>query len=81
MRTTIDRAGRLVVPKAIRDRLCLGGGDEVEIVERSGVVEISPVRTAVDLVATSEGPVLVPREPQPVLSDDDIRTALEDVRR
>lgn len=32
MRTTIDNAGRVVVPKELRDALNLLGGDEVEIV-------------------------------------------------
>jgi AbrB family looped-hinge helix DNA binding protein len=31
MRTTIDSAGRIVVPKGLRAALNLGGGDEVEI--------------------------------------------------
>lgn len=31
MRTTIDRGGRVVIPKAIRDELGLGPGDEVDI--------------------------------------------------
>ncbi|MGI8652333.1 MAG: AbrB/MazE/SpoVT family DNA-binding domain-containing protein, partial [Geodermatophilaceae bacterium] len=31
MRTTIDRLGRLVIPKSIRDELGLAGGGEVDI--------------------------------------------------
>ncbi len=33
MRTTIDGAGRLVVPKPIRDQLQLAAGAEVEVDE------------------------------------------------
>lgn len=32
MRTTIDSAGRIVIPKAIRDALGLVGGSEVDLV-------------------------------------------------
>lgn len=31
MRTTIDKAGRLVIPRALRDRIGLAGGGEVEL--------------------------------------------------
>lgn len=35
MRVKIDKAGRVVVPKAIRDRLGLRPDTEIELVERS----------------------------------------------
>ncbi|MET0420492.1 MAG: AbrB/MazE/SpoVT family DNA-binding domain-containing protein, partial [Acidimicrobiia bacterium] len=38
MRTTIDGAGRIVVPKALRDSLNLTGGTEVELVEHDGTL-------------------------------------------
>ena len=59
MRTTIDRAGRIVVPKPIRDRLQLLGGGEVEVVERDGVIEITPVPVDMVFADTAEGPVVV----------------------
>ena len=31
MRTTIDKAGRVVIPSAIRDRAALGPGTELEV--------------------------------------------------
>ncbi|HEY1308021.1 MAG TPA: AbrB/MazE/SpoVT family DNA-binding domain-containing protein [Vicinamibacterales bacterium] len=33
MRTTIDKAGRVVIPAAIRDRAGLTAGSELEIIE------------------------------------------------
>ena len=42
MRTTIDKAGRLVVPKALRDRLGLHPG-EVEITVDGASLRIEPV--------------------------------------
>jgi AbrB family looped-hinge helix DNA binding protein len=81
MRTTIDAAGRLVIPKRIRDRLGLRGNDQVEITERDGRIEIEPAPTAVELVR--EGSVLVarPKRALPPLTDDMVRETLDRVRR
>lgn len=43
MRTTIDRFGRLVVPKNIRDKLGLKPGAEIEIEEQESEVVIRQV--------------------------------------
>ena len=47
MNATIDKAGRLVVPKAIRDAARLEPGTEVRFRVVSGHVEIEPVPLAV----------------------------------
>lgn len=81
MRTTIDGAGRLVVPKAIRDRLLPGGRGEVDVEERDGIIEVRPVSPAIRVVDTPEGPVAESTEPMPVLTDELVRDTLERVRR
>jgi AbrB family looped-hinge helix DNA binding protein len=43
MKTTLDRFGRVVVPKDIRDRLGLRPGAELEIGERESEVVLKPV--------------------------------------
>lgn len=43
MRTTIDKAGRLVIPRALRDRIGLVGGGEVELELDGAAVRIQPV--------------------------------------
>lgn len=43
MRTTIDKAGRIVVPKKLRDRLGLVAGTEIEIDEYGGGLRVEPV--------------------------------------
>lgn len=40
MKTTIDRAGRIVIPKAIRDRAGLTPGLDLEIAEDNGEIKI-----------------------------------------
>lgn len=42
MRTTIDKAGRVVIPKAVRDEVGLSAGD-VELVVDGAGVRIEPV--------------------------------------
>lgn len=49
MRTTIDRAGRIVVPKSLRAALGLSGGDEVEITLEGERIELVPVPRKVSL--------------------------------
>ena len=43
MRTTIDKAGRLVIPRSLRDRIGLSGGGEVELELDGASVRIAPV--------------------------------------
>ena len=43
MRTTIDKAGRLVIPRSLRDRIGLTGGGEVELELDGAAVRIEPV--------------------------------------
>ncbi len=43
MRTTIDRAGRLVIPRSLRDRIGLAGGGEVELELDGAAIRIEPV--------------------------------------
>jgi AbrB family looped-hinge helix DNA binding protein len=58
MRTTIDKAGRLVIPKPLRDRLGLQPG-EVEIEADGAALRIEPVVAAGALVEES-GFVVIP---------------------
>ncbi|MDN5750226.1 MAG: AbrB/MazE/SpoVT family DNA-binding domain-containing protein [Pseudonocardia sp.] len=44
METTIDSGGRVVVPKAFRERLGLAAGTRVEISEGDGVITIARAR-------------------------------------
>ena len=43
MKTTIDRAGRLVIPRSLRNRIGLAGGGEVEIELDGAAIRIEPV--------------------------------------
>ena len=43
MRTTIDKAGRLVIPRSLRDRIGLTDGGEVELELDGACLRIEPV--------------------------------------
>lgn len=43
MRTTIDKAGRLVIPRSLRNRIGLVGGGEVNLELDGAGVRIEPV--------------------------------------
>lgn len=82
MRTTIDSAGRIVVPKAIRDDLGLSGGEEVEITRRDGRIEIEPVTVPMRVVRRDDGGVVIETDQEmPVLTVERVREVLERVRR
>lgn len=70
-----------MVPKALRDRLALGDGGEVEVVERDGVLEIHPVPADVEVRDRGDGPVAYPIGDLAPLTDDDVRRTLAQQRR
>ncbi len=81
MKTTIDAAGRIVVPLAIRRELGLRGGEEVEVTARDGTIEIEVAPTPMRLERQGAGPVAVPEVELPVLDAETVRETLERVRR
>jgi AbrB family looped-hinge helix DNA binding protein len=81
MRTTIDRAGRIVVPKPLRDELSLAGGETVELTVRDGRLEVEPVSASMRLESRGRGAAAFPDEELPPLTADQVRTTLEQTRR
>ncbi|MBA2430458.1 MAG: AbrB/MazE/SpoVT family DNA-binding domain-containing protein [Thermoleophilaceae bacterium] len=82
MRTTIDPAGRVVIPKEIRRSLELKGTEEVEVVEEEGSIRISLPTRHVDLVEGPDGILIAdPGAGLPGCDVDEVRTLLERVRR
>jgi AbrB family looped-hinge helix DNA binding protein len=51
MRTTIDKAGRVVIPKSVRDRLGLRPGTPLDVVVTDDAVHLRP---AVPLAVVAE---------------------------
>ena len=81
MKTTIDAAGRIVVPKALRLALDLKAGQALEIRAGEGRLEIEIAATAMQLKRRGKGMVAVPDANLPPLTADLVRDTLERVRR
>jgi AbrB family looped-hinge helix DNA binding protein len=82
MVTTIDQAGRIVIPKPIRDRLGLRGGEQVQVEEREGEIVVSRPRPGARLVRTEHGLLTAsPDAGLPGLGPDEVRELLERSRR
>lgn len=80
MRTTIDAGGRVVIPKAMRDRLGLRPGVVVDVVEVDNGVEVR-VDTADIGLAEVGGVVVATGVGLPPLSDEMVRETIERTRR
>jgi AbrB family looped-hinge helix DNA binding protein len=66
MKVAMDSAGRIVVPKALREALDLKPGQPLEILARDGRLEIEVAPTPIKL---------------PTLTADEVRATLERLRR
>jgi AbrB family looped-hinge helix DNA binding protein len=79
MRTTIDAAGRLVVPKPLRDALGFAPGTELEVDAVDGRLEVAvPSRVRVE-----QGPhgVRLAADPDDHLTAEQVRELMERGRR
>lgn len=81
MRATIDKAGRVVVPKAMRDELGLAAGTEIEISLVDGHVEIEPTPVRMWLERRNGMLVAVTDREMPPLTAEMVREMLEQIRR
>lgn len=81
MRTTIDSAGRLVVPKSLRDALQLRAGQALELTLADGKLELEPAATPMRLEQRGEGVVAIPDAEVPALTAAEVRATLERTRR
>jgi AbrB family looped-hinge helix DNA binding protein len=81
MKATIDAAGRIVVPKALRQALGLKPGQLLEIRAGDGRLEIEIASTPMRLQKRGKGIVAVPDTELPTLTAENVRDTLERVRR
>ena len=73
MRATIDKAGRLVIPKALRDRLGFRPG-EVEVVADGSALRVEPL--AATALEEREGRLVIPASG--ISLDDDVVRSMRD---
>ena len=77
----MDRFGRLVVPRVLREAAGIAPGSELEIRANDGRIEIEPAPLAVKLVKRGRLTVAVPAVSVPVLSQAEVAATLEATRR
>lgn len=81
MKTTIDSAGRLVIPKKIRDRAGLRPGVPLTVRLEAGRIEIEPEAANVRLVRKGPFLVAVAEASTPPLTPDAVEEVRETLRR
>jgi len=81
MKATMDSAGRIVVPKPLRQALGLKAGQPLEIRAGEGRLEIEIAATPMRLRKRGKGVVAVPETELPALTAEVVRETLERIRR
>jgi AbrB family looped-hinge helix DNA binding protein len=80
MRTTIDKAGRVVIPAAIRDRAGLTAGSELEVTQDDLGVRLERVAPAPRLVRVGRRLVARPTATDRDLASVDVAALVEEER-
>ena len=80
MNSTIDKAGRIVVPKAIRAAARLEPGTEISFRLVSGRVEMEPAPLTVSLERRGHLVVAVPNRKLPVLAESEVEDTIAALR-
>ena len=75
----IDRFGRVVLPKEIRDRLGVSAGTEFEVEEQDDAILLKPVFRKAKIV--NEGGWLVVESEGPPITVEDVNEAIVKSRR
>ena len=81
MKTTIDAAGRLVIPKAVREQAGLTAGTPLTVRWREGRIEIEPEPLPVRLVRRGRLLVAVPDETRAALPAETVERTRATLRR
>ena len=69
-----------MIPQALRRRLGLSGGSKLEIEEIDGAIVLRPASKVRVEIADDGLPIVRAPEGTPVLTTDDVRRVLEDLR-
>ena len=81
MRATIDAAGRVVIPKSLREAIGLGDGGEIEIQLVDGALLVAPPTVRKRVEQRDGRATIVTEEALPPLPDHVVRDVLDSVRR
>lgn len=73
MMVSIDRAGRIVIPKDVRERLSLDADATLDLDVEGDVIRLIPVRVAGRHVVEVDGWPLIARGDAPLITDLDVQ--------
>jgi len=81
MKTTIDAAGRLVIPREIRREAGLTPGMRLEVRWENGRIEVEPEPLPVQLVRRGRLTVAIPQHDVPALDAETVDRTQRTLRR
>jgi bifunctional DNA-binding transcriptional regulator/antitoxin component of YhaV-PrlF toxin-antitoxin module len=81
MKVAMDSVGRLVVPKALRAELGITGPTELEVIAHDGIIELAVADVPARIEDHGGDPVIVTDRPMQPLTVEDVRAAIDRVRR
>ena len=81
MKTTIDSAGRLVIPKEIRQQTGIRAGMSLDVRVKEGKIEIEPAPLDIKLERRGRLLVAVPQESIPTLTSETVEETRRRIRR
>jgi AbrB family looped-hinge helix DNA binding protein len=81
MQVTIDRLGRMVIPKALRVALGITPDTQLELIPDGSGLRIEPVQRQQRSIDTSEGLPVLGNIEGAALTDDDVRRLRDDAQR
>jgi AbrB family looped-hinge helix DNA binding protein len=81
MQVTVDRAGRIVIPKSLRAALGIGPNTPVELIPDGTGLRLEPVPGPERAIEEQDGLPLLRRVEGPVLTDSEVRRLRDESQR
>lgn len=81
MRVSVDRVGRVVIPKPLRVALGIGPDTELELVTDGVGLRLDPIHASERLVTERDGLPLLGFVPGVVVTDEDVRRLRDELQR
>jgi AbrB family looped-hinge helix DNA binding protein len=81
MNVTVDRLGRLVIPKALRVALGITPDTQLELIPDGSGLRIEPIQRRTRPIEMRDGLPVLGRVEGAVLTDDDVRRLRDEIQR